>query len=293
MRPARAGAGAATLAPPDTLNTMTGGAQALFAQTAASKRAVSGHDMAGNKGKVEGWLGAAGNPADAGAARFGVPTTEPGRTQMSGAAARLLAKTANEKIATFNNAIASEEAQLGPGDVESSVFERFDSVESVTEMKVRAREEKDEMEKERARNRDVRIRVAIVQIMHLPRMDTFGKTDAFCVVTLDNRSAGGQRMKRKTVVVKKNLNPEFNNQAFDFSVRDYPRQVIDVKISICRHLLQALGFVALCILIVIILSMSGCDKGNVISSPWLSLADTSMVCQTGSRRRGLGLGCWE
>jgi hypothetical protein len=33
-------------------------------------------------------------------------------------------------------------------------------------------------------------------------------------------------MRRKTVVVKKNLNPEFTDQTFDFMIKDYPEQVI-------------------------------------------------------------------
>jgi hypothetical protein len=226
MRPAP---DATVMAAPGTLNTMAGGAEALF----ASHRTGTQGQNRGNKGKVEGWLEGTGN-AGAGTTsgresslaeqpKFGAPTAEPGgRPPLSGAAARLLAKTANEKIATFNNAIASAEANMGPEEPDNTMFDR---VESNASSMASARAQFVD-ERQKLRERETRIRVSIVQIKHLPRMDTFGKTDAFCIITVDNKWAGGQRMRRKTVVVKKNLNPEFTDQTFDFMIKDYPEQVI-------------------------------------------------------------------
>ena len=218
------------MAAPGTLNTMAGGAEALFA---SHRTGTQGQENRGNKGKVEGWLEGTGN-AGAGTTsgresslaeqpKFGAPAAEPGgRPPLSGAAARLLAKTANEKIATFNNAIASAEASMGPEEPDNTMFDR---VESNASSMASARAQFVD-ERQKLRERETRIRVSIVQIKHLPRMDTFGKTDAFCIITVDNKWAGGQRMRRKTVVVKKNLNPEFTDQTFDFMIKDYPEQVI-------------------------------------------------------------------
>lgn len=95
-------------------------------------------------------------------------------------------------------------------------------------------------EKERIKREATRIRVTVLACKHLPKMDTFGKTDAYCVVTIDNKAAGGQKMKRKTKVVKNSLDPVFIDQSFVFNVFDFPTQV--------QHTLRALlkCFCAVC-----------------------------------------------
>ena len=225
MRPSRGGG--TKMAVPDTLNSMAGGAQSLFAQQAASRKdAANGADPS-SRSKVDGWLATGGGSADAsltaadGGMKFGAPTQQDVgavKPPISGAAARLLAKTANEKIATFNKAIAGVGPHLGPEEVENSINES--SAPESGALRAKAADDR-----EMVRSKDTRVRVTILQCKHLPRMDTFGKTDAFCIISVDNKKAGGQKMKRKTVVVKKNLNPVFTNQSFDFNIRDYPSQV--------------------------------------------------------------------
>uniref|UniRef100_A0A6U2BGX5 C2 domain-containing protein n=1 Tax=Hemiselmis andersenii TaxID=464988 RepID=A0A6U2BGX5_HEMAN len=231
MRPAGPGLAQA----PDTLNTMTAGAEGMFAAQKNKGRIAAAQENPTSKSKVEGWLGAGGELSNTAtlpgekAPPFGAPTqaaAEPGRPPVSGAAARLLAKSANEKIATFSKAIATTGAALGPEEPESTTSRSQSDPEKDM---ARQRAERAE-EAEKVKRMDTRIRVTIAAVKHLPRMDTFGKTDAFCVVLLDNKKAGGQKLKRKTEVVKKNLNPEFKNGVFDFKVRDYPSQEIIVEV---------------------------------------------------------------
>lgn len=83
---------------------------------------------------------------------------------------------------------------------------------------------KNQAERERIRKTATRIRVSIKAVKHLPKMDKFGKTDAYCITTLDNRRHGGQRYKRTTKVIKRNLNPEWNEEVYDFEVKNYIEQ---------------------------------------------------------------------
>jgi Ca2+-dependent lipid-binding protein len=48
--------------------------------------------------------------------------------------------------------------------------------------------------------------VFVERARNLPRMDTFGLSDPFCMVSL------GKSEKQKTRVVKRNLNPEWNEE---------------------------------------------------------------------------------
>jgi Ca2+-dependent lipid-binding protein len=48
--------------------------------------------------------------------------------------------------------------------------------------------------------------VFVERARNLPRMDTFGLSDPFCIVSL------GKSEKQKTRVVKRNLNPEWNEE---------------------------------------------------------------------------------
>mmetsp|Transcript_48797 Transcript_48797/g.153157 ORF Transcript_48797/g.153157 Transcript_48797/m.153157 type:complete len:376 (+) Transcript_48797:643-1770(+) len=61
-------------------------------------------------------------------------------------------------------------------------------------------------------------------------MDKFGKVDAYCIVTLDNREHGGQTYRRKTKVIKKNYNPQFLDEQYDFEVKDYTNQELVVSV---------------------------------------------------------------
>ena len=50
------------------------------------------------------------------------------------------------------------------------------------------------------------LQVFVERARNLPRMDTFGLSDPFCMVSL------GKSEKQKTRVVKRNLNPEWNEE---------------------------------------------------------------------------------
>ena len=65
---------------------------------------------------------------------------------------------------------------------------------------------------------------------HVPKMDTFGKTDAYCITQLDNKKFGGQKYKRKSKIVKKTLNPDFQKESYDFDVKNYPEQEVIITV---------------------------------------------------------------
>ena len=82
-----------------------------------------------------------------------------------------------------------------------------------------------EAEKAKIKVSKTKIRVSLLAAKHLPKMDTFGKTDAYCVLVIDNKRAGGQILRRKSEVVKRNLNPEWTDAVYVFDLFDYPTQV--------------------------------------------------------------------
>jgi len=152
------------------------------------------------------------------------------RAGMGAGVLALLNKSVEEKRNTIANV---GEAKTAPGPT----FERaassvgFGRTPSLRAAVKRAQEvEKDKAEKARVKTQSTRIRISIKYIKHLPKMDTFGKTDAYCITVLDNKKSGGQKYKRKSKIVKKNLNPEFKNEAYEFEVKNYPEQEVVVTV---------------------------------------------------------------
>ena len=74
------------------------------------------------------------------------------------------------------------------------------------------------------------VRVSIKYIKHLPKMDKFGKTDSYCITVVDNKKFGGKKYKRKSKIVKKNLNPEFPHEEYDFAIKNYPEQQVVITV---------------------------------------------------------------
>jgi len=140
------------------------------------------------------------------------PAGIPKAPAISKAAARLLSKSQQEKTASLEEPIATSKST------------------SAGERAVREKElEKVHLENERIRTSKIRIRVTLNAMKHLPKMDMFGKTDAYCIFSTDNTAAGGQILTRKSSVVKRNLDPEWVDEHFFFEVFDYPSQVLKAE----------------------------------------------------------------
>ena len=142
-----------------------------------------------------------------GSATTGVPKAP----AVSKAVARLLSKSQQEKTISLD-----EPSQLNTTSKSKLTEERA----------FREKEfEKAQIENERIRNSKIDIRVTLNGMKHLPKMDMFGKTDAYCIFSTDNTVSGGQTMTRKSSVVKRNLDPEWTEEHFFFQLFDYPSQV--------------------------------------------------------------------
>lgn len=85
-------------------------------------------------------------------------------------------------------------------------------------------------EREHLKGAKTKIKFQITAAKHLPKMDRFGKTDCYCVTLLDNKPFGGQRYRRKSKIIKKSLNPEWENEVYVFDVVNFPEQ--EVKIGV-------------------------------------------------------------
>ena len=135
----------------------------------------------------------------------------------SKAAARLLAKTAQEKLLSVSTVKPLDRAEDSQGQLRAAIGpSRVDREREL----LRA-----EAEKAKIKVSKTKIRVSLLAAKHLPKMDTFGKTDAYCVLVIDNKRAGGQILRRKSEVVKRNLNPEWTDAVYVFDLFDYPTQV--------------------------------------------------------------------
>ena len=136
------------------------------------------------------------------------PAGIPKAPAISKAAARLLSKSQQERTASLEEPIATSKTK------------------SAGERAVREKElEKVHFENERIRTSKTRIRVTLNAMKHLPKMDMFGKTDAYCIFSTDNTASGGQILTRKSSVIKRNLDPEWMEEHFFLEVFDYPSQV--------------------------------------------------------------------
>ena len=135
----------------------------------------------------------------------------PNAQPVSKAVARLLAKTQQEKTTTLQ-LLTTNSLKVDPD-----------------ESRIRAIQEQEkelqDAERERIRTSKTKIRATLVALKHLPKMDLFGKTDAYCVLSIDDSSAGGQAYSKKSSTIKKNLDPEWSDERFLFDVFDYPSQV--------------------------------------------------------------------
>lgn len=164
------------------------------------------------------------------------PVAGVGRANMGVAMLKLINKTAEDK----RNSIASvgESAKPAATDGVDSAFERvpsaasfFGRTPSLRDAVKRAQvAEKEKAEKDKVKTTVTKIRVSVKYIKHLPKMDKFGKTDAYCITVLDNKKFGGQKYKRKSKIVKKTLNPEWPHEAYDFDVKNYPEQDVDITV---------------------------------------------------------------
>ena len=150
-----------------------------------------------------------------------------GREKMGANMLKLLNKTAEEK----RNSLAN----VGEKSAAAATFERVSSDPAITrapsfgrtpslrEAVKRAQEaERIKAEQERVKNTVQKVGFSIKYLKHLPKMDKFGKTDAYCITVLDNKKFGGQKYKRKTKIVKKNLNPEFQRSRMCLTLRTTP-----------------------------------------------------------------------
>jgi hypothetical protein len=127
---------------------------------------------------------------------------------VSKAAARLLSKSQQEKTASLE-----EPAKTNTSTIAGKRAGRERELE------------KAQRDFERIRTSRTRIRVTLNAMKHLPKMDIFGKTDAYCIFSTDNTAAGGQLLTRKSSVVKRNLDPAWVDEYFFFELFDYPSQV--------------------------------------------------------------------
>lgn len=195
----------------------------------------------GAPGKVsQAWIEQSKGAAGPGQKIEAAPTTTApaGRDAMGASVLKLLNKTAEEK----RNAIAD----VGEKSAATSTFERvasdpaaqaftrapsFGRVPSLRDAVKRAQEaEKLKAEQERVKNAVQKVGVSIKYLKHLPKMDKFGKTDAYCITVLDNKKFGGQKYKRKTKIVKKSLDPEFPRESYVFDVKNYPEQELVITV---------------------------------------------------------------
>ena len=138
----------------------------------------------------------------------GIAPTQP---PVSKAAARLLSKTQQQKVMTLEETTDT----LKPS-VSDSRLQAIHAKESELENAERAR----------IRTSKTSVRVTLVAMKHLPKMDLFGKTDAYCLLSIDNKSAGGQEIVKKSSIARKNLNPEWSDEKSVFHLFDYPSQVM-------------------------------------------------------------------
>lgn len=182
---------------------------------------------------IEQSKGAAGPGRKIEASQPGAPPG--GREKMGANMLKLLNKTAEEKRNLLTN--------VGEKSAAAATFERvssdpaisrapsFGRTPSLREAVKRAQEaEKIKAEQERVKTTVQKVGVSIKYLKHLPKMDKFGKTDAYCITVLDNKKFGGQKYKRKTKIVKKSLNPEFPRESYVFDVKNYPEQEVVITV---------------------------------------------------------------
>jgi hypothetical protein len=188
---------------PILMNSMIG-ANADISRLLGNRNAVSPQPIEPSSLVLPG-LEASGNQSFHGTVQFNQP-------HVSKAAARLLAKTTQEKIRSIEIRNDNTNLQVSSDNGES--------------LAAREKEfERMKNESERIKSSKTKVRVTLIYMKHLPKMDKFGKTDPYCIFSIDNSSAGGQHLERKSTVVKKKLDPEWTDEYFYFDLFDYPSQV--------------------------------------------------------------------
>ena len=158
------------------------------------------------------------------------------RIGMGSAVSALLNKSVAEKRAGLAGVGVQKGAPVGEqgGGAEGGAFSRIPSIgrtPSLREAVKRTQEaEKLRQEQEEMKKKVTKVRVSIKYIKHLPKMDTFGKTDAYCITALDNKPFGGQKYKRKSKIQKNSLNPEWSRENYYFDVKNFPEQDVNITV---------------------------------------------------------------
>lgn len=163
------------------------------------------------------------------------PPAAGNRANMGANVLKLINKTAEEKrnaIAHVGESAKGSVIERAPSDGNNE-FSRTPSAQEVEKLKAEA-EKVQNMDSNVRRSGicepNSKVRVSIKYIKHLPKMDTWGKADAYCITVLDNKKLGGQKYKRKSKIVKKSYHPEFPYEAYDFDVKNYPEQEVIITV---------------------------------------------------------------